>query len=172
MATRCSMASNNCRSGQRLQREAFGQRNKSVERLTALYILTHRNCIISENSQHNIWFSRYIYIMHIRAIFLIIVVIIVGTDMQLCSSVMFVNMSSDLCVRECWLKEWYRYVGSCDKPVWTNSKFLAIKEFTRTYFLLTKFLYTLINTCSQILFKGIHSDIKNRNVHVLNIGNT
>jgi len=80
-------------------------------------------------------------------------------------------MASDLRVRDCWLKEWFRYVGSCDKPVWTDSKFLAIKESTRTHFLLTKFLYTSINTCSHIPFKGIQSDIKNRNIHVLNIGN-
>jgi len=68
--------------------------------------------------------------MYLRASFLINVAIIVGTDMQFCCSVLFVNMASDLRVRECWLKERYRYVGNCDKPVWTNSKFLAIKEST------------------------------------------
>jgi len=83
--------------------------------------------------------------MYIRVSFLIIVAIIVGTDMQFSSSVLFVNMASDLRVREWWLKEWYRYFGSCDKPVWTNSKLFAIKESTRTHFLLTKFFYTLNN---------------------------
>jgi hypothetical protein len=62
--------------------------------------------------------------MYIRASFLIIGAIIVGTDMQFCYSVLFVDMVSDLCVKECCIKELCRYDGSCNKRIWTNNKFV------------------------------------------------